>query len=451
VSRVLQFDGQGRSPLSADPTPRQVGTANAAPHRPNAHLRVAFVVLLFASLVGASAPPSAADCRTNTLAPGDATFTMMFGGRSRSFDIHVPPGYTGMLPVALVLDLHGLGSNPRQQAAISGFREKSDQVGFLVAYPRGVANSWNAYGCCGSADLQNIDDVGFLKAVVDQISSMGRINHGRVYITGLSNGGFMSHRMACEAADVFAAAAPVSAPLNLNDPTQCRPVRPITVVHFHGLRDTTVPYAGGGILGFQSAQNSLGSWANINGCVGSATVLSLGGPSLCETFTSCSEGAHSGLCSLDGTHVLYGSQSALNIADYAWDNVFSRHTLPLGDQDADGVPDRDDNCVSVANPDQADANGNCIGDLCEALRPNILRAAVSGKRLFVYGENFHPDAVIIVNDEEKKTINDDQNPTTVLIGKKAGKRIAIGDTVRLQVKNSNGSLSDEFSFTRLEE
>jgi hypothetical protein len=177
----------------------------------------------------------------------------------------------------------------------------------------------------------------------------------------------MSHRAACEAADVFAAAAPVSAPLNLDDPTQCNPARPITVVHYHGLRDATVPYNGGGILGFQPAQESLAAWAGIDGCAGSPTVLNLGGQSRCETFTSCNDGANAGLCSLDGTHVLYNTQTALNIADHAWDFVFSQHTLPLPDQDDDGIPDQDDNCPTVANPDQADANGNCVGDVCEGL------------------------------------------------------------------------------------
>jgi polyhydroxybutyrate depolymerase len=304
--------------------------------------------------------PAEADC-PGTLVPGETTMSITFGGRNRTFLVHVPPSYTGRFPVPLVLDLHGLGGSSSQQAGLSGFREKSDEVGFIVVWPQGVSNSWNGYGCCGTADSQNIDDPGFLRAVVARIGQLGRINHSRIYITGLSNGGFMSHRMACEAADIFAAAAPVSAPLNTNAST-CRPSRPITVVAFHGLNDGIVPY-GGGL--FQSAQNSLTTWASIDGCVGGRTVLDLPGPAMCETFETCNDGSEAGLCSLNSGHIAYTGQSDLNIADYVWDNVFSPHTLPLPDQDDDGIPDMDDNCVAIPNPDQADADGDCIGDACD--------------------------------------------------------------------------------------
>ncbi len=259
-----------------------------------------------------------------TLASSDLLLSITIGGRNRTFLVHVPPSYTGQVPVPLVLDLHGLGSNSSQQAGLSGFREKSNEVGFIVAWPQGVRNSWNAFGCCGTADFLNIDDPAFLRAVVARISQLGRIDRSRVYITGLSNGGFMTHRMACVAADIFAAAAPVSAPLNTTAST-CRPSRPITVVAFHGLNDGIVPYNGGA---FQSAQNSLTTWASIDGCVGGRTVFDLPGPAMCETFETCNGMAEAGLCSLNSGHIAYTGQTDLNIANYVWDNVFSPHTLP---------------------------------------------------------------------------------------------------------------------------
>ena len=79
--------------------------------------------------------------------------------------------------------------------------------------------------------------------------------------------------------------------------------------------------------------------------------------------------------------------------------------------------------------------------------PRIITASVSGKRLFITGENFQAGAVILLNGEEQKSKNDEQNPQTTLIGKKAGKNAKAGD--RLQVRNPNGSISGEFTFTRL--
>src|SRR5262249_56315889 len=93
------------------------------------------------------------------------------------------------------------------------------------------------------------------------------------------------------AADIFAAAAPVSAPLNTTAST-CRPSRPITVVAFHGLNDRIVPYNGGL---FQSAQTSLTTWASIDGCVGGRTVFDLPGPAMCETFKTCNGMSEAGL------------------------------------------------------------------------------------------------------------------------------------------------------------
>jgi len=324
-------------------------------------LRLGLASLLGTVLACAWAPRAAADCESSTLVPGDSSYVLPFAGLDRTFNVHVPASYTGLFPVPLVLDLHGFTSTNAVQAAISGFRLKSDQLGFIVVWPQGVSNSWNAFGCCGTALVQGVDDVGFLRAVVAQLSTLANIDHSRVYATGLSNGGAMSHRLACQAADLFAATAPVSFPMN-SSPLICQPSRPISVLHFHGLVDGTVPY-GGGL--FQGAQASLSTWAQIDGCTGTPAVQDLGAPNRCETYTSCNAGVRTGLCSLNGDHVLYLAQSVLDIANHAWNVGLAPFKLPLPDQDADGIADADDNCIAIANADQADANGDCIGDACE--------------------------------------------------------------------------------------
>jgi polyhydroxybutyrate depolymerase len=333
--------------------------------------------LLAAAVFAAWASPAGADCLGNTLVPGTTTtFATSFGGLPRSYDVHVPASYTGFAPVPLVLDLHGFTSNAFEQRSVSGFLARSDQEGFLVVYPQGTDNSWNAFGCCGNAFTLNVDDVGFLRAVVQEVSAMGNVDHRRVYATGLSNGGAMTHRLACRAADVFAAAAPVSFPLNTTAAT-CQASRPISVTHFHGLLDTTVPYAGGPPFFFQAAQTSFATWKQIDGCTGTAEVLDLGAPSLCETYTACNGGVEVGLCSLQGSHVLYLGQTVLDIATYAWEQALSPFALSLPDADSDGFADPDDNCAFVANADQADADQTCVGDVCEAC-PNPTGNDVDG-------------------------------------------------------------------------
>ena len=214
--------------------------------------RVAPALLVFSLL----APPSAgADCLSNTLEAGDQTRTITHQSIVLSFptdieypyDIHVPPGYDGLTPYPLVLDFHGFTSTKEAQAFISGFNAEADAEGFIVVHPQGFESSWNGGDfCCGQAQGLGLDDVGMAVALVDELATLGNIHHGRVYATGLSNGGALSHRIACEAADVFAATAPVSYPLDYNpldlvSLTQCQPSQPISVAHFHGLNDTTVP------------------------------------------------------------------------------------------------------------------------------------------------------------------------------------------------------------------
>jgi MYXO-CTERM domain-containing protein len=99
------------------------------------------------------------------------------------------------------------------------------------------------------------------------------------------------------------------------------------------------------------------------GCTGEPELIPFQGKNKCEIYRRCGGEAQVGYCSLEGGHVLY-QQTALNIADYAW-KFFDQFSLPLPDADSDGIGDKDDNCAHVANPDQADANVNCIGDACE--------------------------------------------------------------------------------------
>jgi polyhydroxybutyrate depolymerase len=167
-------------------------------------------------------------------------------GVTRQYDIYVPSTYNevsnnGSRPQALVVDLHGLTASKENQESLSGFMAKADDEGFVVAYPQGKGNSWNGYNCCGQARQNGYNDVGYLRDLVASVSTKVNVDHRRIYVTGISNGGAMTHRLACEAADLFAAGAAFSMDLALPDTAQgittCDPVRPIPMSIFRGYRE----------------------------------------------------------------------------------------------------------------------------------------------------------------------------------------------------------------------
>jgi polyhydroxybutyrate depolymerase len=285
---------------------------------------------LLAALFLLAAAPAAAD-----LAPGDYhDRSFVFDGVARTYDIHVPPGYDGLDPVPLVLDLHGLGGWKEQQAGLSGISQRSDASGFIAVWPQGIQNSWNAGWCCGQAQDDGVADVAFLRTLVDAVAAEVQIDRRRIYATGLSNGGAMTQRLACEAADLFAAAAPVAFPIGLVPITACQPSRPIPVLTFQGLEDMVVPYDGGGP--FASAAESFAQWRSIDGCGPEPLEETLVvGASRCETDTSCAAGVQTGLCSILCTltvppaiagHLLYINDDFV-LADVIWE-FLSGFVLP---------------------------------------------------------------------------------------------------------------------------
>ncbi len=253
--------------------------------------------------------------------------SIAFGGQMRVYDVQVPASYVkNAIYAPLVFDLHGLLSNKEQQEALSGFSKVADKEGFVVVRVDGYQNSWNGGDyCCGQAKAMGLDDVGLMKAIAVKVEAELCIDAKRVYATGLSNGGALSHRIACDGADVFAMTAPVSYPLDFNPMTKCKPARPISVMHFHGLIDPLVPYKGGAISA--PVVDSFHYWAKANGCSGDPAVALQKGASHCDTYKQCNGGATVTLCSLDGGHVLYTNNDEVPIAELAWAEM-RLHSLP---------------------------------------------------------------------------------------------------------------------------
>lgn len=278
----------------------------------------------------AGSMPEDLTCKgTSSLAAGDTIMTLSHGGVERRFFVHAPASYDGTKLVPLVLDIHGLAGSPDYQKSTSGWLQKSDQEGFLLVHPEGLNSSWNAGAlCCGQSLTDNVDDEGFLLAMVAKLKDETCVDPKRVYATGLSNGGAMAHLLACRAADVFAAVAPVSMS---NSTTPCEPARGISVTMFRASADELVPYDTPDSK-FLSAPADFDAWKELNACDGSADTSR----DKCETYSGCKDGAEVTLCTIPtssadspwGGHLLYAPaiREGVSIPDFVWP-VFERHPL----------------------------------------------------------------------------------------------------------------------------
>lgn len=261
------------------------------------------------------APPGPFSCTGKTGTAGDKVLTLTAGGLPRTSLLHVPPSYDPTRGTMLVVSFHGYSSDALQQAVLTRMNGSSDQHGFVVAYPNGVARSWNAGACCGTAWTDSVDDVGFAKALLARIGDDWCVDPKRIFATGFSNGGFFVHRLACEMSDTFAAIAPVSGVFGM-DPTTCNPPRAVPVLHVHGTGDPIVPYNGGTpivpidlgpVLAFRSVVDSLQIWRTKNACLGGPTTIFAQGDATCTEWTSCKGGADVVHCRiLDGGHTWPG-------------------------------------------------------------------------------------------------------------------------------------------------
>ncbi|MBV8758505.1 MAG: prolyl oligopeptidase family serine peptidase [Deltaproteobacteria bacterium] len=240
-----------------------------------------------------------ARCDGKPAGTGDQTWTITSGGTSRIVYAHVPPNYDPTRPTALVFNFHGFTSDALQEAVLSLMNDKADSEGFIVLYPVGTGAplSWNAGACCGTATASNVDDIQFVRDILAAASDKLCIDPARVYATGMSNGGFLSHRIGCELADRFAAIAPVAGVLGID---ACTPSRPMPVMHFHGTQDSLVPYDGSASLGFPSVASTFAGWAQRDHCTGDPVETYRNGNASCSTYQHCDGGADVTLCTING-------------------------------------------------------------------------------------------------------------------------------------------------------
>lgn len=232
------------------------------------HILISLSMLLFAALacVGGGTP-----------VPDEASLisgTILHNGLERSYITLVPASYEDDERAPLVLALHGGGGDGERMCRLEGgVQELAEEGGFIVVCPDGVENHWNDGRALDKwrAHAEDIDDVGFLLSLIDIISEDYPIDPDRIFVTGMSNGGKMSLRLACEAADTFAAAAPVIASLPAD--LDCQPSEPISILVMNGMEDPLVPWEGGQVHFYRqelgealSTPDTVAFWVSENGC-----------------------------------------------------------------------------------------------------------------------------------------------------------------------------------------
>lgn len=246
-----------------------------------------------------------------------------FGGHARTYRLHVPEAVATHpdRAVPLVVALHGGGGNGAQLANTSQLDVEADRLGFVVAYPDGLLlarptgvsiRTWNGGGCCAPAMSSGVDDVGFVAAIIEEIGAATAIDPGRVVVGGHSNGGILSWRIACERADVLAAAVIVEG--SLERPT-CTPSRGVDLVQVHGDADEFLPLEGGvgpksfSGTGFTSAAASQALWTSAQGC--GPGVASTSDHLAITTWPDCADDTESELVVIEGgTHAWAGADPA---------------------------------------------------------------------------------------------------------------------------------------------
>jgi polyhydroxybutyrate depolymerase len=290
-----------------------------------------------------------AEPRTNGAisGPGDYRYTVRHGGRERVYLVHVPKTYRANTPMPVVIAMHGGGGSASYMAKDENYRliSKSDEAGFIAVFPNGTGAlpsgalaTWNAGICCGKARDNNIDDVGFIRTMMARLNTQVSVDRRRVFATGMSNGGMMSYRLACEMPDMIRG---IMAVAGTDGTKTCNPRSPVPVLHAHARDDDHVLFEGGKgpaardpgkEADYVSVPDTISKWVGLNNAVPQPRrVLSVAG-AYCDLYAAGPRGAPVKLCvtqtgghSWPGGGALRGKQpsKAIDANDLMWD-FFSR-------------------------------------------------------------------------------------------------------------------------------
>jgi polyhydroxybutyrate depolymerase len=205
-------------------------------------------------------------------ASGTKKHSVVVNGTKRTYRMYLPKTYDGSSKRPLIIVLHGGAGDAGTAEWDSRMSEQAEKDGFLVAYPNGWLRTWNADGCCGPARAKRIDDVAFIREMIEQCKRNLAVDPDRIYVTGISNGGMMAYTLAQELPDEIAAIAPVEGCMYQHGSALTAHEEPVSVMAIHGTADHVVPYQGGvGMLfGYKvtapSVSDTINYWVDRDGC-----------------------------------------------------------------------------------------------------------------------------------------------------------------------------------------
>lgn len=254
-------------------------------------------------------------------------------GRQRAYKVHFPSLKDSDSPRPLVILLHGANGNAEEIEKMSGMSQKADREDFIVVYPEGTGPNrkymWNADNCCGDAFKDGVDDIGFIRAMIEKLLTDYPVDPDRIYVAGFSNGAMMAYRLACMLSDKLAAIAPVEGALYDAD---CHPSDPVSVIAVHGTEDLKILYHGGvspvpGVTKNidHSVAYAIQFWAKHNQAKLIENKKTDGSPIIRERHFNASTGAEVSLITVvGGEHVWPDGEGGLNVTDEMW-SFFKSH------------------------------------------------------------------------------------------------------------------------------
>ena len=303
------------------------------------------MLLITTCVIPVSIPVSASNGKKSSVSPGDYLRFMFFDMRLRSYRLHVPPGYDGSNPMPLVVVLHGSPMNAKQMESIVDMNPTADADGFIVVYPNGDLTlrealveemNWGTLGFLWNCwDSDKVDDVGYIRTLIDNLQITLDINSSRIYITGLSSGAFMTYRLGAELSDTVAAIAVVCGTIggiafwdwSSAWYTIPAPQHPVPVIIFHGMNDTHVPYNGTYYL--NSVNQSVQFWVQCDHCNPTPQIhISQDGNIIRTTYANGTNGTEVVLYTIvDGVHAWFGAPNfpcEISATELMWD-FFAAH------------------------------------------------------------------------------------------------------------------------------